>query len=73
MFFVCAAAVGAVLLGVVDGDNVALWLPGTDDHGVCCCGLFHLREEKGRREARVDSVLLGRKCLHPLCREPAVR
>lgn len=56
--FVCtaaaaAAAVGAALLGVVDGDNVALWLELTTT--VRGRGLLHHREEKGG-EARAESA-----------------
>lgn len=44
--FVCTAAVGAVLLGVVDGDNVALWLEltSTESAAVACSTSGRKRE-----------------------------
>lgn len=44
--FVPAAAVGAVLLGVVDGDNVALWLEltTTESAAVACSTSGRKRE-----------------------------
>lgn len=43
---VCAAAVGAVLQGVVDGDNVALWLglTTTESAAVACSTSGRKRE-----------------------------
>lgn len=44
--FVCTAAVGAVLLGVVDRDNVALWLEltTTESAAVACSTSGRKRE-----------------------------
>lgn len=62
-----SAAGGAVLLGVVDGDNVALW-PGLTTR-VCLCGLFHLREEEGgRRGLRLPAAgYVGSVCILSSC------
>lgn len=47
---VCAAAVGAVLLGVLDGDNAALWLElTTTASAAAACSTSGRKREGGRR------------------------
>lgn len=53
----CAAAVGAVLLGVVDGDNVALWLElTTTEPAAAACSTSGRKREGG--EGRLWRLLV---------------